>query len=140
MSSVQDRVECPKCAGTMITDFDCRTTEEFRMCLRCGYTQEWRLLRHEDGSVVADEDGKWKGEYTEQIGYGSMNLQADNGIGHIYSLTEPLSAEEKASLIKDYESGEINGSSYAVLFDPESGSLTALFGTIPPNYNDEEVC
>ena len=139
MASVQDIVKCPKCGGILITDFDCRTTEEFRICLRCGYSQSWVLRRNEDGSVVTDENGKWCGDYFEQIGYGTLSLQSETGIGHIYNLTEPLSSEDKAKLTKSYESGEIESSSYAVLFTPETGTLTALFGTIPPDYDEEVV-
>ena len=30
MSSVQDAIECPQCKGVFVTDFDCRTLEEYR--------------------------------------------------------------------------------------------------------------
>lgn len=141
MSSVQGAKKCPKCGGVMVYEFNCRTTEEYRTCLRCGYHQEWGLLRNEDGTVKTDEDGKWREEYSETIGYGAACLRSKEGIGLTYNFDKPLTEEDKAALLEDIRQPETDESSYAVLFDPQSGGFTVLAGKLPEDYEgdtDEE--
>ena len=65
MSSVIGEKKCSKCGGSMFYDFDCRTQEEYRMCSRCGFTQEWKLLRNEDGTAKLE------------LGYGTIRKRSD---------------------------------------------------------------
>lgn len=138
MSSVQGEKKCPKCGGVMFYDFDCNTTEEHRMCLRCGLTQAWDLLWNEDGTVKKKEDGTWLGNYTETVGYGVVKLIPKTGIGHIFCFDKPLSETDKEAILKDLKQPDVDSSSYAVMYDPESNTFTALAGTIPGEYEDGE--
>lgn len=139
MSSVIGEKKCPKCGGGMFYEFNCRTQEEYRACFRCGFTQEWKLRRNEDGTVKTTEEGKWIGDYVEAIGYGVVLLMRKSGVGRRYFLEKPLTDDEKASVLKDLQAENMDSSSYAVLFNPESGEFTPLFGEIPGEYcGDEE--
>lgn len=136
MSSVQGEKKCPKCGGVMIYEFDCHTSEEDRCCLRCGFTQQWFLLRNEDGTVKQDERGMWLGDYSETVGYGAVYILAKNGCGYSYALKEPLTEGEQQELIENYQKGKIDKRSYAVTYDPESGRLTAVIGEVPMSYDE----
>lgn len=139
MSSVQGEKKCPKCGGSMFYDFNCNTTEEVRSCLRCGFYQNWFLLRNEDGSVMTKEDGTWLGDYKEKIGYGAVSLKFKKGVGHVYTLTEPVMETEKQAILKQFQQEGIAPDSYAVLFDPATGEFTTLVGKCPPDYEDYVV-
>lgn len=138
MSSVQGEKKCPKCGGAMFYDFNCNTTEEVRSCLRCGFYQNWFLLRNEDGTVKTKDDGTWLGDYEEKIGYGAVSLMFITGAGHVYTLNAPLSDADKEAVLKDFQREDVENASYAILYDPESNTFTALVGTIPGEYEDGE--
>ncbi len=138
MSSVIGEKKCSKCGGSMLYDFNCRTQEEYRRCSRCGFVQEWKLRRNEDGTAITTEDGKWTHDYEESVGYGVVLLMYKSGVGCRYSLEKPLTEEEKAIVLEDLQAKDIDNSSYAVLFDPESGVFTPLFGELPGDYDGDE--
>lgn len=138
MSSVQGMRKCPKCGGTLFYDMDCRTTEVYEMCLRCGYQQQCILLRNDDGTVKMGDDGEWLMDCKETVGYGAARLCRKEGIGGIYAFENPLSAEDQAALIEDLHQPDTDEGSYAVLFDPQSGSFTVLAGNLPEDYTEED--
>ena len=138
MSSVQGEKKCPQCGGTMFYDFNCNTTEEVRTCLRCGFYQNWFLLRNEAGSVKAKEDGTWLGGYEEKTGYGAVSLMSKTGVGQVYALNAPLSDADKEAILKDFQCEDVESASYVVLYDPKSDTFTALAGMIPGAYEDGE--
>lgn len=124
----------------MFYDFDYRTQDEYRMCFRCGLIQEWKLRRNEDGTVMTTEDGKWIEDYEETPGYGVVLLMPQSGVGCRYSFRSPLTEEDKATVLKDLQAENMDSSSYAILYDPESGKFTPLFGEAPGDYiGDEEA-
>lgn len=138
MGSVIGEIKCPKCGGSMFYDFNYHTQEEFRMCNRCGFTQEWELLRNEDGTAKLSEDGKWVWDYVKTVGYGAVLLMPQSGVGCRYSFRSPLTEEDKAAVLKELQAENMDSSSYAILYDPESGKFTPLFGEMPGDYIDDE--
>lgn len=138
MSSVIGEKKCSKCGGSMFYDFDCRTQEEYRMCSRCGFTQEWKLLRNEDGTAKLAEDGTWLWDYTETVGYSVVLLMPKSGVGCKYCLTGTLTGEERETVLQNLQAENMDSHSYAVLYAPESGTLTPLYGQMPGDYGEDE--
>ena len=138
MSSVQGEKKCPKCGGAMFYEFNCRTTEEVRNCCRCGFHQNWFLLRNEDGSVREKEEGTWIGEYDEKLGYGSACIRFKDGCGYMYTFTDPLTEADKDQLTEIFQQQNVDDTSYAALYDPENNAFTVLFGTLPGAYEEYE--
>ena len=138
MGSVVGETKCPKCGGVMFYDFNYRTQEEFRMCCRCGFIQEWKFRRNADGTAATDKDGKWIEDYEETPGYGVVLLMPQSGVGCKYSFRSPLTEEDKAAVLKDLQAENMDSSSYAVLYDPESGKFMSLFGEMPGDYCEHE--
>lgn len=138
MSSVQGARKCPKCGGVIVYDMNCRTTEVYEMCLRCGYEQQCVLIRNDDGTVKTDKNGDWLVDSQESIGYGTARLRYKSGIGRIYRFDKPLSEEERAGFMKEAQRPDMDDSSYVVLFDPQSGAFTVLAGSLPEDYTGED--
>lgn len=132
MSSIQGEEKCPRCGGIMLTNFDCNTAEENRICTRCGFEQNWFLLRNEDGAVQVKEDGTWLGDYKETIHYGAAEILDEDGRGIFRVFTEPLSDEKKAEYIKLFQEEGFHG--YVIAYDPNSGVLTPVVGELPEDF------
>ena len=90
MGSVQNMMKCPQCGGIYLTDFDYHTAEETRTCFRCGKSEEWFILRDQNGNAVLSEDGKLQGDYKENTGFGSMKIAIKQGAGHLWTFSQPL--------------------------------------------------
>lgn len=136
MGSVQGTIKCPKCEGEMVYDYYYNTREEYRTCFRCGYKQRWELERNPDSTLKKGEDGKLIMNYTEVICYGVISLRHKDGAGCLYSLQKPLSDSEKEALLKEFQRDDVEDGSYAVLYDPENNTFSALAGSIPGGYED----
>ncbi len=136
MSSVQDTTKCPQCGGHYVSDFNCRTQEEWRSCSSCGLHEEWKLERDAEGKVVF-EDGRPKMNYFKQDGFGAMRIQFDNGIAQIGSFIEPITDAIKKEFEKYIEDPKVvKDKCYLTMWDAEKGELVALFGAIPESYDD----
>lgn len=141
MSSVQGYKRCPKCGGVIFYEFNCRTMEESRYCMRCGFKQRWFLQRNEDGSVVKNSEGKMIMDYSEMVGYGTAYLDYKKGFGARYSLEQPLSDEAKKEFLEAIKGDDVKeDTSYVIAFDPETRILTAEYGSIPPGYDESDYC
>ena len=135
MSTVQDMKRCPQCGGQYITDYNCRTNEEWRSCNSCGYHEEWKLERDKDGCVVF-ENGQPKMTYSKHDGFGVMRLQFE-GIAQLGSLIEPITDAIKKEFEKHIADPRvIKDKCYLTVWDAEKGELSALYGTLPESYDD----
>ena len=136
MSSVQDTVKCPQCGGCYTTDFDCRTFEEFKFCLRCGKKELITLVRDENGNAVYDADNK--PQYTEEshYGYGCLCLAGKKGGSTLYSLTNPLTDEELANIQGSFNRDVVDiGKSYLTKWDADKNDVVSVFGEVPKLYD-----
>lgn len=138
MSSVQGAKMCPKCGGVMFYEFNCNTSEEDRLCTRCGFTQKWFLVRDEQGNLVTNKDGKFIMDYTEKLGYGIAGIYEGDREA-IYFFDKPMTEKDCEKYVEACrKAGTENNSSFVVLFNPETGTFTPLFGEVPPEYTDED--
>lgn len=138
MGSVQSLVQCPKCGGYMYDDYYYRTGEEYRYCKRCGVSQSWTLERDKNGGARRDDSGKLIGKYSESGGYGvAYIVSGERHVGALYSLTGPLSEQDKENFLKCVRENDSEGESYLVTFDPSTNKLTQVFGKMPPDFDDE---
>ena len=136
MSMVYGQKKCPQCGGEMQYEFDCNTAEEGRSCLRCGFRQEWFLLRNPDGTIKTDDKGIWVGDYEEEMGYGVENIQCKDGRSYYHAFRKPLSDEEKADYRKKFPDESIEPDSYVVVYNPETKTLEAVIGTAPGEFKE----
>lgn len=139
MSSVQDAIKCPQCKGVFVTDFNCRTLEEYRHCSRCGRTEEWVIVRNEAGEPVLDENGNVKREYHENFGYGSACFAGKAGISQILSFSGPVDGEIKKLYLETLENPKVDkDKSYLTSWDDDKKEVVAIFGTVPETYEEQE--
>lgn len=137
MSSVTGIKKCPKCGGTMMYDFNCRTQEEYRSCHRCGFMQRWELRRDDSSDLVLTEDGKVIMDYGEELGFGVLRVVYTNGFGATYHFDKPITDDEIERMLSRLQSDGVDKEqSCLVLFDPETGSFTPKFGKIPPDFDE----
>ena len=136
MSSVQGEKKCPKCGGTMLYDFNCRSMEERSTCYRCGFKLYWVALWNADGSIQTDEDedDAWVGKSKETPGYGTAFVMTKDDVGCLYAFDKPLTDIEKESFLQEIQQHGVADTSYIVTFDPASGKITVLEGECPPDY------
>jgi hypothetical protein len=116
----------------MYYDFNCRTQEETRTCLYCGYNQEWALRRDDEGNFVKSESDKFIMDYTEKLGYGSYQIANKDGSAIIGTFSDPLTQ----SRIRELEQilnmpGTDKDESYLIRWDPETKQMDVLFGKAP---------
>lgn len=140
MSSVQDYEKCPQCGGVCVVEFDCRTYEEYKFCHRCGKTEEYSIVRNDDGEPVLDEKGAPEYITKDNMGYGCIFLSGKKGVSTSYSFNEPYDIEEmKAYYLKTLENPDIDEeTSYFVYWDTEKKEIVMLFGYDPGTYRDFE--
>ena len=137
MSYVQDIKECPQCKCICHTEFNCRTTEEIRVCSCCGRREEWYLLRDENGYPQLDEDGRPDMQYLLVPGYGSAYIQSINGLGQLYSISEPVDKEFRKEFYKALEKPDVDKEkSYLSVWDTVKNELITEFGKHPMSYEE----
>lgn len=137
MSSVQDMEKCPQCGGIYITDFDCRTFEEYKFCDRCGKAEQWVIQSDESNQICLDEDGKPKWRYIDKPGYGCIALFSKKGMGRMCALIEPLNDAIKSDFLKDISQPEIDETKcYLTAWDEENNEIVAVFGNLPQSYDE----
>ena len=66
MASVCEEEKCPRCGGILVSDFNCHTNEEYRLCLRCGAPEKWIIVRKKNHKPVIQRDGKVKWRHIDQ--------------------------------------------------------------------------
>ena len=146
MSYVQDERECPQCKSVCRREFNCRTTEEIRICSGCGRREEWYLLRDENGYPLLNEDGAPDMQYLLVPGYGSAYIQSINGLGQLYSISEPVDEEFRKEFYKALEKPDVDKeNSYLSVWDSVKNELITEFGKHPITYEEymkeqEEEC
>lgn len=140
MSSVQDYEKCPQCGGVYVVEFNCRTYEEYKFCHRCGKTEEYSIIRNDDGEPVLDEKGAPEYITKDNMGYGCIFLSGKKGVSTSYSFNEPYDLEEmKESYLKSLENPDIDAeTSYFVYWDTDKKEIVVLFGYDPGTYRDFE--
>lgn len=139
MSSVQDIRECPQCKGILVTDFDCNTLEEYCHCSRCGRTEEWVIVRNENGEAVLDENGHIRREYHEIFGYGSACFAGNKGISQMFSFSAPIDEDVKKIYLETIEKSDINKEDcYLTSWDAENNTIVAIFGKLPETFQEYE--
>ncbi len=137
MSSVQDTIQCPQCGGCYTTDFDCRTFEEFKFCHRCGKREEIKMVRDEKGAPILDENNNPKYIEGSHFGYGCLKLAGKQGVSALYSLSGPLTEESFNSIKESFDNEDIDiGESYLTRWDEEKNDVIAVFGSLPPRYDE----
>ena len=137
MGSVQDMIKCPQCNGIYMTDFNYRTQEEFRNCSRCGRTERWFIIRDEEGNAVLDKDGRVQMDYELQQGCGSARVFFKNGVGQIWSFSEPIDEETKQAYLEILKKPEVNKEeSYLTFWDSQKNEVLAVYGKLPETYDE----
>ena len=139
MGSVIDYIRCPQCGGTYFCDYDYHTYEEYRSCSRCGKTESWEIKRDEHGNVCLDETGK--PQYIEEShpGYGAACIMGKKGVGQILHFVEPVNEQAKESFLETLSMNpDIDKEKcYLTSWDEEKGEVAALFGNLPPLFEEE---
>lgn len=136
MSSVQSYERCPQCGGSYFTETNCRTLEEYKICDRCGKTEQYFLIRDDESNAVLDENGAPKYLSKNKDGYGSMLFVMNNGVSTMCSLQEPFDLKEtKAYYLRQLENPDVNKEkSYFTYWDVENKKIVAVFGDDPGEY------
>ncbi len=138
MSSVQDMIKCPQCGGCYTTDYDCRTHEEYRICHRCGKREEIKVVRDENDKMVLDKEGKPQFMQGSHFGYGCLKLAGKKGVSSLYAISEPITDEMVEDIKKSFDDENIDvGNCYLTKWDDEKHDVIAVFGSVPPLYDDE---
>jgi len=139
MGSVIDYTRCPQCGGVYFRDYYYRTDEEHCSCVRCGKTYEVSLLRDDAGNLILDEKGAPQYAENSQNGYGAAYFKRKDGIGTILHFGEPVSDEIKQAYLKTLEDNPDLDISvcYLTAWDEAKGDVVAVFGEIPPLYEDD---
>lgn len=139
MSTVFDFNKCPRCGGVYYKEFNCRTQEEWRSCNRCGYGEQWFLLRDDEGELILDENKCPQMQYKELSGYGIACVEYKSGGGRIVGLDKPLDEKMKDDFFTAICDASINRhASSLIAYNPETKKLEAIFGEMPESY--EEFC
>lgn len=131
MASYQSFEKCLQCGGVMIMDFDTRTENLYGCCPRCG--RHANVFRRED-------DGKDHPlEIDDHFGYGSVFLAFKNGMSSLSSLQEPCSESIQQEFLKAVQDPNVDTArSYMTRWDEGSKQVAAVYGTIPPLYEEWE--
>lgn len=132
MGSFHDFEKCPECSGVMSTTCYYNRGEEYAHCKRCGFSYESVPKRHEDGSVVKDENGQWQFQETKTKGYGSFVLTYENGCGHEGVFYESITEEVINDFRTNFEKEDVKTDS-SFLAKWEDGKQTILLGTVIPD-------
>lgn len=134
MSSVQDYIPCPQCGGVYVRDLNCRSQEEYCWCNRCGKIE---FSGVED--VIRDGKSRLESVNRSEKGYGVACFRTREGIGTIQPINEPVTAQTKAAYLEVIsQHPEIDSaSSYLTSWDEEKGDVVAIFGNLPPLYDEE---
>lgn len=133
MATVQDSQKCSVCGGMMVCLFNSRTTEEDCFCLRCGTTEEFFLLKDEDGNYVK-KDGKFVIDYKKTQGYGAYAITSKDGHGKTGCFHKPIT-EEDIEEFKEILADDDIDENQSFLTKWENGQITVLAG----NPNEEHL-
>ncbi|MBQ7898409.1 MAG: hypothetical protein IJ307_00985 [Bacteroidales bacterium] len=139
MGSVIDYVRCPQCGGTYFRDYKYRTSEEYCSCVRCGKTDRWFIKRDDAGNACLDDAGKPQYVEESHTGYGVAYITGNKGVGRILHFIEPVNEQTKdaffetLSTVPDIDKAKC----YLTSWDDEKGEVIALFGSIPPLFEEE---
>lgn len=137
MSSSICHEKCEQCGGFLIVESDSSTFEMFRYCNRCGYRFEYSLKRDENGKIICDENDNVCYETTESFGYGSVAFGQKDGPTVIYNLEQPFTDEIKEQFLKDIQAeGIATDKCYLMAWDNEKKELVAVYGKMPPDYQE----
>ena len=140
MGSVVDYVRCPQCGGVYFRDYYYRTSEEYRSCSRCGKTESWSIERDEAGNAVLDEGGKPRYIEESHAGCGAARIMGTKGVGTVLHFIKPIDEQTKAAFLETLASNpDIDTSMcYLTAWDDAKGEVVAVYGEIPPLYEEEE--
>ena len=138
MSSVIDYIKCPQCGGIMHTDFDCNTTEEYRMCHRCGKIQSYTLKRDDNHKIIFDENKQVIWQEKDLDGNGCVCFDFGS-IAQISSLENPVDDNIKKQFDEELKQNEnlIKDKCYFTYWDNNDKKVKSYFGKIPELYDEE---
>ena len=135
MGSVQDYGKCRDCGGVRFIEDYWKTGEQNNHCLRCGSSASYTLQRHEDGTLIKNEEGKFM--YTEQVnqGFGIYGIYAKGtSSGQVGTFGEAISEDTIEEFRKIFDQDDVDQEK-SFLAKWEDGKQTILLGTQLPDMN-----
>lgn len=138
MSSCIDYIKCEHCGGVCLTEFDCRTFEEYYFCERCGMVNNYKISRDEKGNTIRDENGKVQYKTETLEGFGCIGLYSKTGLGLLSPLEKPFEESEKEYFLGELNNPDIEPEKcYFTRWDSDTNQVVSVYGEIPPLYDDE---
>ncbi len=130
MASVCEEEKCPRCGGILISNFNCRTNEEYRLCLRCGAAEKWIIVRKKSRKPVIQRDGKVKWRHIDQRNSnGCACITFKNGEQSYSHFTKPIRWWHVRKFHRILKGPEINPDGcYLTKWDDKTKSVVMIYG------------
>ena len=137
MSSVLDSEKCEHCGGIVSTEYNCRTNENYKFCNRCGFIENYVIVRDEDGEPVLDKDGLMEFKTESLPGFGCLAFYKKGGIGVIYPLDKPYDESARQAFFAELNNPQLDPDRcYFTRWDFDTKQVVSVYGNIPPTYDE----